>query len=197
MNLTTGLIQPPKRRFCPLNVVEVTVPPAMMPVSTALVKEWIRIDTDDTSQDAAVNMLIATAVRRVEQYANRSLITQTRRASFGYGDALVLPYTPVQSITLIQKQDTEGNWATVQPISYVNKGNGLIELSDYGVYRVTYVAGYGLTEVDVPMEAAAAIARLCKERYEFREGTIVEASSSKLDGLSWKAELSTIRIPTI
>jgi len=197
MSILSGRIDAYRRRLSPLHLVEVTVAPDIAPVSTDDVKEWLRIDTDDTSNDASVNSLIASATAKVQQYANRSLVTQTRRSTFGFGDTLVLPYTPIQSITSVETQGTTGAWTAVLASAYVDFGNGRIELSQAGIYRCTYVAGYGDDINDVPDGAKRAIARYVMQKYEFRAGTVTNAMSNNQKGLSWKDELSDIRIPSV
>ena len=178
-------------------MVTVSVAPEVIAIATDDVQEWLRIDAGDTSQDTTINSLIATAISRVQQRANRSLITQTRVATFGYGDTLILPYTPVQSITSVESQGTDGAWTAVSASAYVNMGMGRLEFKQPGTYRCTYVAGYGDDVTDVPDDAKRAICRFVAERFEFRTGTVTGAISVKQDGLSWKDELSAIRIPTI
>lgn len=197
MSYVISRIDTYERKLSPLHMVTVSVAPATQPIDTADVKEWLRIDDGDTSNDITINSLIASATAKVQQYANRSLITQTRVATFGYGDTLVLPYTPVQSITSVEKQGTDGAWTAVAASEYVNMGDGRLEFTLPGIYRCTYVAGYGNDIPDVPDEAKRAIARFCMEKYEFRAGTVVDATSNRQKGLSWKDELSTIRKPTI
>lgn len=197
MSILSGRIGVYRRKLSPLHMVEVTTAPATQAVTTADVKEWLRIDTGDTSNDASINSLIASAIAKVQQRANRSLITQTRLATFGYGDTIVLPYTPVQSITSVESQGTDGAWTAVSASAYTNMGNGRIEFTLPGTYRCTYVAGFGDDVTDVPDGAQRSICRYVAEKYEFRTGTITGSISAKQDGLSWKDELSDIRIPTV
>jgi len=58
----------------------VVTPPADEPVSLADVRAHLRIDDDDTSQDALLNLLISSARRYAELYTGRSFMTQTIRA---------------------------------------------------------------------------------------------------------------------
>ena len=192
------LIDPIKNYLAPLWIVETTTAPAAQAVSTALVKEWLRIDTGDTSNDATIAILNGSAISKAQQYANRSFITQTRRASFGLGDTILLPYTPIQSITSVESQAYDGAWSTVLASAYRNMGNGRIEFNEFGNYRVTYISGYGSTDASVPVEVKESLMRYVNEHYEYRSGVIFSADSNTgYSGLSWKAALSPIRIPTV
>lgn len=52
-------------------------PPSVEPLSLVATKVWLRIDTDDTSQDAVVSLLITQARQRCERVTGRALVTQT------------------------------------------------------------------------------------------------------------------------
>ena len=57
--------------------INVTSAPAAEPITSALAKEWLRVDSGDTSQDNIITLLITACRRRVEEYIRGALITQT------------------------------------------------------------------------------------------------------------------------
>jgi uncharacterized phiE125 gp8 family phage protein len=167
-----------------IKAVEVDEPPLAFPVADQLVKDYLRIDTDDTSQDDVIEALTAAAVVAVEEYANVSLITQTRRTTFGNGQLVRLPLAPVQTITAVEEQDTDGDWSATS--AYTNMGNGEIRFAAPGVYRVTYTAGFGESQSSVPDTFKTAVLRHVKEHYEIREGVAFATNISRIDGLTWQ-----------
>lgn len=113
-------------------------PPAVEPVSLAEMKEFLRVDPSDTSQDGVLTALEMTGRAWVETYLSRKLIQQTwgllldffpgyidmklagQRLSspfvsgsnavlVGIRYALVLEYPPVESIVSFTYQDANGN----------------------------------------------------------------------------------------
>lgn len=170
--------------FAVIAAVEVTVPPSSPPVPDALVKEYLRIDTDDTSQDDVIESLTAAATEAVQDYANISLITQTRRVTYGYGNFVRLPYGPVVTLTLVETQDSEGVWTTTT--DYTNTGNGAIRFQVPGVYRVTYTAGFGATASTIPSTYQTAVVRHVKAHYEMREGLALDMTAVEIPGMTWQ-----------
>lgn len=55
----------------------VDVPPVNLPVTLATVKEWLKLDSTDTSQDALLTLLIESATLCAQDISDRILITTT------------------------------------------------------------------------------------------------------------------------
>lgn len=110
--------------------------PATEPVSLSEAKNFLRIDSDITQDDALLTMLIAAARRYAESYLGRSLITQTwKQVSDAFpgnqqtlvmpgvpyswpSHALLLGRSPVQSITSVQYLDMGGTLQTMSSSDY-------------------------------------------------------------------------------
>jgi uncharacterized phiE125 gp8 family phage protein len=167
-----------------IKAVEVDEPPLTFPVADQLVKDYLRIDTDDTSQDDVIEALTAAAVVAVEEYANVSLITQKRRTTFGNGQLVRLPFAPIVSVNLAEEQATDGTWATTTAYTYYGQGD--IRFGSPGVYRVTYTAGFGDSQSSVPDTFKTAVLRHVKEHYEIREGVSIGTIAHRIDGLTWQ-----------
>lgn len=114
-----------------------TAPPIVEPVSLAEIKDFLRIDASDTSNDAVISALALSARTWCEVYCQRRFVQQTWKLLMdffpGYIDlklagqkvsspfvsgsnavlvgiryAIVLPYPPVQSISLFRYQNANG-----------------------------------------------------------------------------------------
>ncbi len=107
------------------------------------VKEWLRIDDDDTSQDGSLNRLIKAARERFEEQCDRALITQTWRMTFDRFPGLIsvspdypgweylrlgsdgdprvvrLARAPLQAVLQISYVDTSPATQTLDPSKYL------------------------------------------------------------------------------
>lgn len=134
---------------------ETTVAPVAEPATIGLVRDWLRLDTNDN--DARLVGLIAAARTLIERRAGVRLYTQTvkmRRASFE--DEMLLPAAPIQSITSVKYLDEDNVEQTLSGSVYTTTLWGLkpsIQLAYNQTWptvydapdavRVTAVAGYG------------------------------------------------------
>ena len=161
----------------------VTSAPSVEPVSTAEAKEWLRIDSSDTSQDAILTILIKAARVRVEEYLRRSLITRTYSWEMNgddMRDRIEIPRPPVQSVTSLTIYDensagvetsyTEAaeNWQLVEA-SYLKHRNDGWEVNRMDrAGTLVYVAGYGNASTDIPADILIATLKLLALWYERR-----------------------------
>lgn len=165
--------------------VEVVTAPSVDAVSASDVLEYLRIDTGDTSQSAVIAVLTKDAIHDVQKEANVSLITQTLRTTFSYGQVVTLPYGPVISITSVESQSTaDGSWSATT--DYVNMGAGVVTFTVAGIYRVTYTAGFGTASTNVPENYRSGLLRHVCDHFEMRNGISIDATAQKIDGLSWR-----------
>ena len=88
----------------------VTTPAASEPVSLADMKEHLKVDISD--DDALITVQIVAARKWIEFYCNRSLPSQTLTAYFDmfpyYSAYMLIPQSPVASITSVKYIDTTG-----------------------------------------------------------------------------------------
>ena len=85
-----------------------TAAPSVEPVTTTNQKDWMRVDGSD--EDTIIGNLAAASRAYVEMSTNRQMITATwvyKFDTFPQGD-LVLPISPLQSVTSITYVDTAG-----------------------------------------------------------------------------------------
>lgn len=119
-----------------------TLAPSAEPVTRAEAKNHLRVDSDLTSDDTLIDMLISAARRYAEAYCGRSFITQKWRlvldafpgpsllgvpAGTSYslpGHAVLLEKGHVLSVDQIQYQDMAGAWQTMASTDYVAELSG-------------------------------------------------------------------------
>tara|TARA_R110000824_G_scaffold401762_1_gene615153 strand:+ start:5854 stop:6429 length:576 start_codon:yes stop_codon:yes gene_type:complete len=159
-----------------------TSAPSVEPVTTTNQKDWMRVDGSD--EDTLIGNLAAASRAYVEMSTNRQMITATwvyKFDTFPSGD-IVLPISPLQSVTSITYVDTAGatqTWSnslyTVDTASDVGRVRPIYD-EDYPSSRgyaqdivVTFVAGYGDASSDVPDTALTAIKLLASNWFENRE----------------------------
>lgn len=70
----------------------ITTPPAAEPMQLTLVKEALRIDEGDTSQDNYLNLLISTARETAETFTSRGYISQTITEYYDHFPGSEFPY---------------------------------------------------------------------------------------------------------
>jgi len=163
--------------------VTVTSAPASEPISTAEAKEWLRIDTADSSQDAVLAILIKTARQKVEEFTRRAMITQTLSWEAAGKDVarqeVELPRPPVQSVTSFTVyNDVNGSEtsAVVGTSNYqLTEGSVIVERNTgWDINRanraatIVYVTGYGDASTDVPAPMRFCMLKLLALYYERR-----------------------------
>lgn len=165
-----------------------TTDAATEPVSTAEVKEFLRIDSGDDSQDVVLGIQIKSARETIEEYLRRSLITQTWTYTVSSTHAiepLYLHRPPVIAITSLKTFDEDANgdetettvdaanYQLVEDLFIVSRNDGWeINRRDRAA-EIVYTAGYGSSASDVPSPIREACLRLVSTRYEFREDVVM------------------------
>ncbi len=165
-----------------MKTIQVT-PPAEWPVTMDAVKDYLRIPRSDTTVDALISPLIATAVDRAQDETGRALITQTWALVFGSWQDLLwidpfsavrleFPLGNLQRIDALQYLDLTGSLVTVGSDTYAVDGLGgdhaCIVFSDHAGFkypdlydvdpvRVQMTCGYGDDSTSVPDPIKMAI----------------------------------------
>ena len=162
---------------------KISTAPASEPVTTAEAKEHLRITHSE--EDTYIDRLITMAREWAEAFTSRGFINQTWVLKLAYFPSVILlPRSPVSSITSIAYVDTAGSSQTLASSVYASDTNqepGTIREA-YGQswpairsqssplpVTVTYVAGYGTAASSVPASIRQAILVLIGTSYEFRE----------------------------
>jgi uncharacterized phiE125 gp8 family phage protein len=159
-----------------------TVAPSAEPVTTTDQKDWMRVDASD--EDTLIGNLASAARDYIEMSTSRQMISATwvyKIPAFSGGE-LVIPVSPLQSVTSITYIDTDGalqTWSsslyTVDTAADVGRIRPIYD-EDFPDSRgytddvtITFVAGYGDASSDVPDTALTAIKLLAANWYENRE----------------------------
>ncbi len=167
--------------------LEQSTAPSTEAVSTADLKSWMRVDASD--EDTLIGNLAGAARNAFETETHRQLITATwklRLTVFPAGE-IVLPVSPLQSVTSITYVDNDDVTQTVSSDDYdvdtkstpgrIRPSSGNDWPSDSRGHTedviITFVAGYGDASSDVPDGITAAVKLLAAHWFENREASSV------------------------
>jgi len=147
-----------------------TPPSALIDSSDAALRQHLRLEDDETDQDALIDAYCLAAVGHVENYTRRRLVTQTVRLTldcFGWG-GIWLPIDPVQSVDQVAYTDGAGVEQVMASSAYRLIASGLptklhpaygaswpVPRPDKGAVRIDLVVGYGAASA-VPAEIVQA-----------------------------------------
>ena len=167
-----------------------TSPPAVTPVSLAEAKAQLRVDGSD--EDDLITRMIKAATAHVEKQYERALITQTWRQDFGYFDDWRIPVRDVIAISSVVYYDADNVLQTLDASNYqfLVAGGPYLALKTGQSWptaytrddaiRLTWTAGFGPAESDVPEDIRHAILVMVGDMYRSRENTVLGESVSEL-----------------
>ena len=160
----------------------VITPPVELPVSLADVKEHLRLDQTDTSQDDYLTFLIQAAGDFCEEYTSRTLINtgfrtfrnffagsiELRRSPFVQLDAFEYSvdgtFTAVDSAVYYTTQEIDFSKIILKNNSnYPSDGDEILQL-----VRIDFTAGYGDDSSSIPQKLRLAILNHIAALYENR-----------------------------
>ena len=137
-------------------MIKVITAPAAYPVLAAEAREWCRIDTGDTSQDATLTLLISAMTDYAEHLTGRAYVERTLELDlpeFGY--EICLPWAPLLGVNSIAYTDIDEAAQTVATTVYevdtVSQPGRIRPLSGqswpsigsrFNPVRIQYRAGY-------------------------------------------------------
>jgi uncharacterized phiE125 gp8 family phage protein len=168
--------------------VKLVTAPTVEPVSIEEAMQALRVDEPDEAD--GIDRYIKAAREQVEKDTGLSLITQTLDVLLDHlpcdNDAIVLPLSPVQSVTSFKTYDTEDvetaqastlyglDVITVPTRLYLKSGQSWptgLRCHAGAVIRV--VAGYGNLPAAVPQELKNLILQLVAHKFENREPIVI------------------------
>ena len=177
--------------------------PAYEPVTLEEAKLWLRVDTDDDSQDAMILLLIIAMREYAEGLTGRALVQRTleyRIDEFPDGP-IELPMPPLRSVTSIQYVDSDGTQSldaspTAWQVDTVSEPGRVAPLTsaswpatledELGAIRIRYVAGYAHPNA-IPRKVRLWMQSRMATLYEHREqifiGAVVRIPRDFVDGL--------------
>jgi len=167
-----------------VNGLELFTAPAIEPITLTEVKEHLRIDSSNTSEDDFINTLIAAATIYYQSRSWRQLITATYKQYLEDFPAvgMELRKPPLQSVTSIKYEDTNGVEQTLSSSVYqvdVKSEVGRIVLADgesfpdtdevINAVTIEYKAGYGDAASDVPALVKSVLKLIVAHLFENRD----------------------------
>ncbi len=168
--------------------VQVTTPPAALPVPLSLARAQCNIEPNNTIDDEQLTFYLNAACEDFQRWTGCCLVTQTLTMTsddFPYPFLeLYIPNFPIQSITSLTYLDSGGNVTTV-PTSVYSLDNAMRQPKLYlkwaqfwppqrpiqNAIRLTFVAGYGTladSPQTIPYAAQRAILLLTEHYYSHR-----------------------------
>jgi uncharacterized phiE125 gp8 family phage protein len=187
------------RKAARLLAMIVTEKPHINAVSDAIVKEWLRIDPDDTSNNVVINAVAGAATQAVETHTNRAFITQKRQCTFSAGMSFRLVGAPFGDIVAVEAINDDGTFTAIPSTGYTySEATGIVDTTSWQTYgvRIEYECGYGEATTDVPTTATLAMMRYVSTNYEIREDGTIGASTG-MSPTTWKQIANAIKIYTI
>lgn len=167
-----------------MNGLELFTAPAIEPITLTEVKEHLRIDSSNTSEDDFINTLIAAATVYYQSRSWRQLITATYKQYLEDFPAvgMELRKPPLQSVTSIKYEDINGVEQTLSSSVYQVDSKsevGRIVLADgesfpdtdevINAVTIEYKAGYGDAASDVPALVKSVLKLIVAHLFENRD----------------------------
>ena len=167
-----------------MNGLELFTAPAIEPITLTEVKEHLRIDSSNTSEDDFINTLIAAATVYYQSRSWRHLITATYKQYLEDFPAvgMELRKPPLQSVTSIKYEDINGVEQTLSSSVYQVDSKsevGRIVLADgesfpdtdevINAVTIEYKAGYGDAASDVPALVKSVLKLIVAHLFENRD----------------------------
>lgn len=93
--------------------------PAAYPVTLTTVKEWLRVDSEDATQDTTLNLMIEACTKYAERKTGRAFVERTVETSFDCFDfCMELPLAPLLQVMSVSYTDASENAQEVDPAEY-------------------------------------------------------------------------------
>ena len=164
-----------------------TSAPGAAILSIADAKTHLRVTHSD--DDGYIDNLVSAATTYIETVTGKQLINATytyKLSGFPYDRELVLPVAPLQSVSSVQYEDSNGSTQTLSSSNYDVDADSeeprivlvpteywpTTEANRHHAVTVTFIAGYGSAASDIPEDAVHACRLLVTHWYENREAVV-------------------------
>ena len=179
----------------------------MPALSLSTAKIHVRVDGSD--DDTLIAALVASAEQLAEHLTGRTLITRDRTHRVAeFGDRIRLPGAPVASITSVKYLDTTGEEVTLSNTLYALESGAdwpalvpavgaswpAVQSDRTDAVRITYSAGYGAADTDVPKGIQQWLLLCIGTWYNQRESIAAGVSLAELPRGAWDALLDRYRV---
>ena len=172
--------------------------------SRANVKRYLQIADAVTSYDVLLDDLINAATDFVEKYCGRRFLSSTYTNEVYNGEGtkeLILKNWPVSTFTQLDERDNTENsdsWDTKDTGDYyVDLDNGIVIATKFNFrnfprhYRVTYTAGYNLTEGsanNLPWDLELACKKMVSIEFNKRRAQGIKSETLGEYSVTWADE---------
>lgn len=161
---------------------KVITPPQSEPVDLAAAKNWVKVESDVTEDDALIQGLIVSSRIEIENQSGLAFMSQTIEDSFdGWPDDYIkLLRYPVQSVESVKYIDSDGVEQTLPTPIVDDTGNFCrVQSSDgwptvkdqMGAIKIRYVAGWANAD-SVPQDLKTAVLLMLTYFYEKRADSV-------------------------
>src|SRR3990167_4988847 len=100
-------------------MIRIVTVPAAYPITLVEAKEFARVGSSDTSQNATLNILIAAMTDYAEHLTGRAFVERTLELNLPYFDyCMRLPWAPLIGVDWIKYTDTDEAAQTFSSASY-------------------------------------------------------------------------------
>lgn len=179
----------------------------MPALSLTTAKSHLRVD--HASDDTLIQALIDAAVGLAEHITGRTFEQRTRTHRVaGFSDAISLPGAPVVSVTEVKYLSPAGVDITMLPAQYALESPDdwpalvpafgttwpTVQPGRSDAVRITYTAGYGTAEANVPAAIRQWLLLVIGTWYNLRESVAAGASIAELPRGAWDALLDPYRV---
>ena len=179
----------------------------MSALSLSTAKAHLRVDGSD--DDMLIAALVASAEQLAEHLTGRTLIARDRTHRVAeFGERVPLPGAPVTAISDVKYLDTTGAEVTLSSGLYALESGAdwpalvpavgaswpAVQSDRTDAVRITYSAGYGAADTDVPKGIQQWLLLCIGTWYNQRESIAAGVSLAELPRGSWDALLDPYRV---
>jgi len=163
-------------------------------VSTADIKSYARVET--SSDDTIIGIMQTAARTACEDYMNRDIVAKTRTLfisnvdpSGEYGNLyrrrvkIVLPYAPINAITSVQSQDSNGNLSNINYDSFGMEDKYIEVTSSHSKNIKIVYTTTGLSYDNLKLAIKQLATTYYDNRSDFVTGTIVASIPTNVQSM--------------
>lgn len=187
---------------------EITIARTVEPITLAEARRQVRLEADETADDARLELLIAAARAHIETRMRRRLI-RAEQVEYPYvwdaasryrANCFPLPYGPVQAVLAVYIHDSDDNQTLVPSSVYrldTTTKPALLYLADGQTWpvanwrkrnpiQIEYLAGYAESPNNLPEDLRLAMLMLVSRWYDANSDQVLSVGATKLtidDGL--------------
>lgn len=151
-----------------VNNQRIISPPNCLPVSLAIIKNHLKLDADDTSEDDLLNLYIGAATEYLQNNLRLQFCSATYQVSldnWGSGTYQISSYVPLQAVESITYVDANGDEQTLDPendyVVNTKSHRPLIRVNNmpplgtfFAGVSINYIAGYSSSTNEAAQQAA-------------------------------------------